>query len=181
MHLEEKSLHAKAEACFPLDHRTEVCGCSVYPVRPLQGSLVTDPDPGWAALSPQGTFLTGLERLSQEHPFLRQPRRLGLSSDRSGQIGAQVLWIKLPLSSALSWIRINFNRVSLPSSKGAPFSTLTPLAAPPSRSEPCFSCQGVPALATRPELWTWSLKSPRPECACLSVAVPVCKCVWSCT
>lgn len=53
MHLEEKSLHAKPEACFPLDHRTEVCGCSVYPVRPLQGSLVTDPDPGWAALSPE--------------------------------------------------------------------------------------------------------------------------------
>lgn len=79
---------------------------------------------------PQGTFLTGLERLSLEHPLLRQPRRLGFSSDPSGQIGAQVLWIKPSLSSALSWIRINSNRVSLPSSKGAPFSILTPLAAP---------------------------------------------------
>lgn len=38
MQLEEKSLPAKPEACFPFDHRTEVCGCSVYPIRPLQGS-----------------------------------------------------------------------------------------------------------------------------------------------
>lgn len=164
MHLEEKSLHAKPEACFPLDHRTEVCGCSVYPVRPLQGSLVTDPDPGWAALSPQGTFLTGLQRPSKQTASILYSAchgDWGFSSDPSGQIGAQVFWIKPSLSSALSWIRMNFNRVSLPSRKGAPSSTFTPWL-PTSSSEPCFSCQGVPALATRPELWTWSLESPVP-------------------